>query len=96
MITQDKAKEIVQFCYKVLFLLADPPINFDKIMKQNKKGKLKDNWFYDHSMSIEAQDDVIKRVAKIYSLKPYERKRLETEIHLGCSPKAIFPDAEKN
>lgn len=86
MISDNKAKEIVHFCYKVLYLLADPPVNFDKILKQNDKGKIKTDWFYDHVLSFDKQKDIIKRVAKIYGLRPYERDQLKNQIQLGCSP----------
>ena len=89
MISDKKASEIVNFCYKVLFLLADPPINFDKILKDNEKGKLKNDWFYDHHLDEKTMTNIITRVGKIYKLKAYEKRQLETTILLGCSPTSV-------
>lgn len=86
MITDNKAKEIVHFCYKVLFLLADPPVNFDKLLKQNKKKEFPDGWFRAYILHEDATLNVIKRVGKIYSLKKREKESLKTTILLGCSP----------
>lgn len=86
MISAKKSKEAVLFCYKVLFLLADPPVNFDKMVTKAEKGTLPDDWFYNHYLDNTTMEDVIARVGKIYSLTTWEKTALKTTIMLGCSP----------
>ena len=86
MLSDKKAKEIVNFTYKVLFLLADPPTNFDKLLKQNEKEKLSDGWFSAYVLDEETTLDVLKRVGKIYNLNRRDKEALGTQILLGCAP----------
>jgi len=86
MISNEKAEEVVHFTYKVLFLLAKPPINFDKLLKQNEKEKLPDGWFMAYELSEEITHDVLKRIGKIYKLNKRDNQALRTQILLGCAP----------
>ena len=86
MISNKKAEKAVLFCYRVLFLLADPPIDFEKLLKQNEKKRLPDGWFYKYELNEDTTLDVINRTCKIFGLTKTEQQALKTTVLLGCSP----------
>lgn len=88
--SKKKLQEIVFEIYRELFKKAQPPLDFDGVLENAKKQQLKQDWFMAHYLDLDVQCEIVDGVCKAHKLTQYERNRISSTVHLGCSPNSSY------
>lgn len=85
-------------CYRELYANSTPPASFDKLVED---AKLDDSGrkvidFMAYSIDEDLANSIIKDTCKMYKLTKYESKAFNTGILLGCSPKFIKNEKDRD
>lgn len=82
--SDEKLWEICLEIYRQMFKEAKPSADFDKL--RELKVTEKKDWFMNYFLPIERQNEIIDEICKKQKVAGWKRKKIETEVHLGCSP----------
>ena len=80
-----KVEKALLDAYRIAYAQSNPPVDFDEVLE---KIKLSENDFdyNNHYLCIDKQEEVLEEVSKKYKLSKVERRMLEINYNLGCSP----------
>lgn len=81
-----KDDEILLKIYTELYKVANPPHDFNEIVKLAKAEKLENNWFEKYTLSMAKQDEIIERVLNECKVKKWKKEAFKITVTLGCSP----------
>lgn len=79
-----KLMEIYIEIYRELFKAAKPSADFDKLIKT--KTVKKPRWFFRYYLPMDKQIEITEKVCNKYKLDKRDRKKIELELFLGCTP----------
>ena len=73
--------------YRQMYKEAEPFLDFDQAIKDGITKK--NNWFLNYYLPSKRQVEIVDHWCKKYKCNKYERKKINMEIWLGCSPNGI-------
>lgn len=100
--TENMLEEIIEkfnmrskkFLYKIcmeiyvqMYKEADPPLDFEQAIKDGITTK--ENWFMNYYLSTKRQEEIIVEIEEKYKCSREERRKIDGEIWLGCSPTGV-------
>jgi len=77
--------KIAMDIYREMYAKATPKADFDKLMRKGITKKR--DWFMSYYLDDNKQQDIINKHCK--GLLKMEKRRIEGEVYLGCSPTGI-------
>jgi len=80
-------KQLWKICkeiYREMFKRAEPKADFDVIL-DSVEGQEKE-FFMKYFLESEKQEKIIDSICKKHKLKFWERRKVDVEVYLGCSP----------
>lgn len=88
---QNKIEKAIHECYCRLYLEAEPPADFNKLIdnaETNERGQKVIN-FMDYSIDNDRLLEIIEDIIKEYKIKhKWNKQAFRNTIMLGCSPKS--------
>jgi len=82
-----KLGEICMEIYREMYKQADPPADFDKLIKS---GETKNRqWFMNYYLPMEKQEEITANICKKHKLTKQEIMRVYYTVFLGASPTSV-------
>jgi len=79
--------EICLEIYRKMYQEADPPADFDKLIRDGVTKE--ENWFLNYYLPIERQIEIINEFCEKYRCNRKEREAIEVEVLLGSAPSSV-------
>lgn len=79
--------DIVLDIYEAMYREAVPPLDFRKALNDGYCSRK--DWFLDHFLPMERQEEIFEEFMKRYRCSRLERKKIGFEVWLGSSPSAV-------
>lgn len=87
---ESKETKIVMDAYREIYKNANPPADFDKLLKDAEEvNGMKTIAFNDYEIDPKIFKEILDRIGKKYRLNEFNRKRLSITMHLGATPRFI-------
>lgn len=80
----NKYDEIVLEIYRLQYKYAQPSADIDALIESGETKKT--DWFMKYYMPQDWQEAIINMVCRKHHLAPHEKRGIEIEVNLGCSP----------
>ncbi len=75
--------------YREMYRQATPSADFDQLIKEGITKQ--PNWFMKYYLPSDKQQEIIDQICKEHRCDKHEKRRIETEVFLGCSPTSVKP-----
>jgi len=82
---EEKLKDAIFEIYRRAYKEADPPADFDEIMKSGEGQR--EGFFMNYYLPIERLTEIINEVCKERNIKTWNKDMVKTNVLLGGSPR---------
>jgi len=79
--------EICMRIYRQAYKEADPPADFDDLIKIGVASK--ERWFMKYYLSPERQNEIVRAHIKKNKLNKTEATKVQVTVNLGCLPNSV-------